>query len=70
MIRIVLVEDHPMFRSLLSEQIDNQDDMKCQGIYGTAPDALTAVEKGPQPDIIILDIGLPYMNGLERIEPR
>lgn len=67
MIKIILVEDHPVFRSLLSEQIDNQEDMECVGIYGTAPDALTAVEKNPHPDIIILDLGLPSMHGLEAL---
>ncbi len=65
MIHIALIEDHPMYRSLLSEQIDGQEDMECTGIFGSAPDALAALEEGLGPDIVILDLGLPSMHGLE-----
>lgn len=65
--RIILIEDHPEFRSVLSEEIDSHPDLECMGIYGTAPPALNAIAKGAKPDIVILDIGLPAMSGLEAL---
>jgi len=63
-IRILLVEDFEPFRSftksLLQEKPDNQ-------IVGEAADGLQAVllAKELDPDLILMDIGLPGLNGIE-----
>lgn len=63
-IRILLVEDFEPFRlftkSLLQEKPDNQ-------IVGEASDGLQAVlmAKELDPDLILMDIGLPGLNGIE-----
>jgi DNA-binding NarL/FixJ family response regulator len=67
MITVMIVEDHPDYRGLLSELIDDQKDMQCLHIFGTARDALKALENDAQPDIIILDLGLPSLHGLDAL---
>lgn len=61
--RVLLVDDHPLFRnSIASFLIANN--IK---VVGEASDGLEAVEKARQlkPDIIFMDIKMPRCNGLE-----
>ncbi len=63
-IRVVVVDDSALVRSLLAEIIDRQSDMAC---VGTAADPLIAREmiRDVNPDVITLDIEMPRMDGLE-----
>ncbi|MBF0196539.1 MAG: response regulator transcription factor [Planctomycetes bacterium] len=65
--KIIVVEDHPDFREILSEEINDHPDLECIGTFGAAPGALDAMESGLSADIIVLDIGLPSMSGLEAL---
>jgi len=67
MTRIILVEDHPIFRKGLAQLINNEQDMT---ICGEAEDSLEALKivKEQKPDLVIIDITLKDRNGIELIK--
>jgi two-component system response regulator NreC len=62
--RLLLVDDHAVVRSGLRMLLENEPDMLIIGEAGSAAEALQAVER-LQPDVILLDIGLPDLSGIE-----
>jgi len=63
-IKVVLADDHKVLREATAELIDNQLDMQVVGQAGTGEDTLT-LTKALQPDIVVMDIAMPRMDGLE-----
>ena len=63
-IRILLTEDHTIVRQGLARLLDDQPDLK---IVGEATDGHAAVKLAMElkPDIVIMDIAMPRMNGIE-----
>lgn len=63
-IRVLVVDDSALVRSLLAEIINRQDDMEC---VGAAHDPLIAREmiRELNPDVITLDIEMPRMDGID-----
>ncbi len=66
-IKIVLADDHEIFRNGLKQLIDKEVDMEVIGEAATGVEALDLVDK-LNPDLLILDISMPEMNGLEAAE--
>lgn len=62
-----LVEDHRLLRDSLASVIEEQDGMECPVSVGTVEEMLARLEEGPAPDIVLMDLGLPGMNGIEGI---
>ena len=64
MIRVLLCEDHELVRMGLSIMIDKAEDIT---LIGEAENGLLGVELAKQlsPDIILMDIGLPNIDGIE-----
>ncbi len=62
--RILIADDHGVVREGLKVLIDNQPDME---VVGEAEDGLmvTQLAKELSPDIIIMDISMPNLNGVE-----
>ena len=65
--KVFIVEDHPVFREGLVQIINGEDDLT---MCGEAEDAEHAIEviPGLKPDIVLVDISLPGMSGLELIK--
>lgn len=63
-IRVLLVDDHTVLRDGMRLILDQEEDMLVVGEAGSGEEALVKVE-ALQPDIVVMDIGLPGMNGIE-----
>ena len=63
-IRVLVVDDSALVRSLLTEIINRQPDMQC---IGAANDPLIAREmiRDLDPDVITLDVEMPRMDGID-----
>jgi len=66
-IKVLIIDDSALIRSLLTEIISKQPDME---VVGTAPDPLVAREKikALNPDVLTLDVEMPKMDGLAFLE--
>lgn len=65
--RILLVDDHILFRKGIASLISSRKDMK---IVGEASDGIEAVRiaRETMPDVILMDINMPNRNGLETVK--
>jgi DNA-binding NarL/FixJ family response regulator len=63
-VRILIVEDFTPFQRFLCSTLGERRDLL---VIGTVSDGLEAVQKAIElkPDLILVDIGLPTMNGIE-----
>jgi len=63
-VRILIVDDHEIFRRGLRSLLESRADWE---VCGEATDGQDAVEKAKQiqPDVIVLDITMPRLNGLD-----
>lgn len=63
-IKVAIVEDLDEIRQGFAFLIGSADELQCTGSYVSAEDALKSFKKNT-PDVIIMDIGLPGMSGIE-----
>jgi two-component system chemotaxis response regulator CheB len=66
-IKVLIVDDSALIRSVMSEIIRSQPDME---VVGVAPDPIVAREliKQTNPDVLTLDVEMPRMDGLDFLE--
>jgi two-component system chemotaxis response regulator CheB len=66
-IKVLIVDDSALIRSVMKEIINSQPDME---VVGVAPDPIVAREliKQTNPDVLTLDVEMPRMDGLDFLE--
>ncbi len=63
-----IIEDDPLFRESLIDLIEAEDHLKLKFVGGSIEEAFESFGKVQAPDIILEDIGLPGMSGIEAID--
>jgi len=66
-IRLILIEDHADFRESVSMVLEKRGGYHCVGGFSTMEDALEAIQGGLVADLVLSDLGLPGMSGIEGI---
>ena len=66
-IRIVIADDHPIFRDGLRKLLDTEDDMQIVGEVSDGKECMTMIGK-LKPDILLLDLRMPEKDGLTLLE--
>jgi len=63
-VRVLLVDDHQMMRDGLRAILGRRSDFE---VVGEADDGRTALAQASslQPDVVVMDVGMPQMNGIE-----
>lgn len=65
--RVLIVDDHPVFRHGIAALINAESDLEVCGEAASSPQALAAM-RTLQPDVALIDISLPGSNGVELIK--
>ena len=65
-VRVLLVDDQPLFRRAIAALVAEQPDFS---VVGEAADGLEAIEKSRSlaPDVVVMDIEMPVMDGVEAV---
>jgi len=66
LIRILSVDDHPLLRKGIAALVNNEDDMKLVAEASTGEEAIEKF-RAYRPDVTLMDIQLPGLNGIETI---
>ncbi|WP_158887665.1 response regulator [Amycolatopsis anabasis] len=66
-LRILLADDHAMFRSGMRAVLDTQPDLECVGEVADGRAAVAETER-LRPDVVVLDVRMPRLDGLAATE--
>ena len=62
--RVLIVDDHPLVQRGLRLTLEAELDLEVAGVAGSAEDALATLDE-TDPDVALVDVSLPGMNGVE-----
>jgi DNA-binding NarL/FixJ family response regulator len=65
-LKVAIIEDHREFRHYLTALISGTEGFRCTGSFRSVEDALGKIN-ADAPDVLLIDIGLPGMSGIEGI---
>ena len=71
-VNVAIVEDDPAVRGIFADWVDKSGKFRCVAQYGNAGSALAAIPT-QSPDVVLMDINLPDMLGIEcvrQLKPR
>ena len=69
-IRVMMIEDHPDYRDGVSLALETETDIELLTAFGTAERALRSLQdirERKEPDVVLLDLNLPGISGLEAL---
>ncbi|MEM0970502.1 MAG: response regulator transcription factor, partial [Verrucomicrobiota bacterium] len=64
---IWIIEDNRAFREAVKFALESELGLACEHAFHSAEPAIAALKNGPAPDVILLDLDLPGISGLEAI---
>jgi len=62
-LRVIVVDDHPVFRDGLRALLATEVDLEVVGVAGTGAEAVALVED-EQPDVVVMDLHMPDLDGV------
>ncbi len=66
-IKVAIFEDNNGLRNMLYQLVNGSEGFECTGAYPDCNNLLKVIEK-TKPDVVMMDIGLPGMNGIDAIK--
>lgn len=66
-IEVWLIEDNRTFRDTIARVLAQADDLKGPRQFSSAEEAIAALQHGPLPDTVLLDVELPGIDGIEAV---
>ena len=66
-ISIWVVEDNPTYRRMLQQLLRREEHITCSHVFPSCMEFFKAVESEAHPDLVLMDLGLPEMGGVEAI---
>ena len=64
MIRVLIVDDHPVFRDGLAASLARQPDVTVVGVAASGEEAVELAQ-ALRPDVVLMDLNLPGISGVE-----
>ena len=62
--RVLIVDDHPLYRDALARLVESVPDLEVAGLAGDGTEAVARVEAGDV-DVVLMDLNLPSLSGLD-----
>jgi len=62
--RVLIVDDHPLYRDALARLVESLPDLEVAGLAGDGAEAVARVEAGDV-DVVLMDLNLPSISGLD-----
>ena len=66
-IQVWLIEDHKTYGERLARALNRVEGLACTQRFTACEDAFAALTTEPTPQVLLLDVGLPGMNGIDGI---
>ncbi|HEV7460176.1 MAG TPA: response regulator transcription factor [Solirubrobacteraceae bacterium] len=66
-VRVLVADDHPLFREALAETIDQRPELELVGKVESGREALAAMQGAP-PDVAVLDMKMPELDGMDVVD--
>ena len=67
-ISVWIIEDDGSYRSTMLTLLEQTAEVDCTGAFSSCEEALGRLEKDSVPDVVLLDISFPGMNGIEALK--
>ncbi len=63
--RVFLADDHVLVRQGMRSLLEMEDDIQIVGEASNGQDAIEAIQRGPRPHVVLMDIHMPVMTGID-----